>query len=106
MGPSHVVPGQEASSQGHTDGQNELEAGLAQHSHGCLEGTAAALQDTCMAVPTGDIASVGDADMLTLGGSSGHARPTFVLFSSIVGAFTHISFPIMQREPILQGLVG
>lgn len=32
VGPSHVVPGQEAGSQGHAGGQDELEAGLAQYS--------------------------------------------------------------------------
>lgn len=31
-GPSHVVPGQEAGSQGHAGSQDELEAGLAQYS--------------------------------------------------------------------------
>lgn len=59
VGLSHVVPGQEASSQSHTSGQNELEARLAQHSQGCSEGTAATLQGTCVATPTGDMASVG-----------------------------------------------
>jgi hypothetical protein len=47
-GPSHVVPGQESSSQGHAGSQNELEAGLPQYSHGCPEGAAAALQGTCV----------------------------------------------------------
>lgn len=62
MGPSHVVPGQEAGNQGHTSSQNELQAGLTQHSQGCSEGAAAALQGTCVVAPTGDIASVGNTD--------------------------------------------
>lgn len=53
MGLSHVVPSQEASSQSHTGGQNELEAGLAQHSYGCSNGTTSTLQGTCVAAPTG-----------------------------------------------------
>lgn len=47
-GPSHVVPGQESSYQGHTGSQNELQARLPQHSHGCPEGAVAASQGTCM----------------------------------------------------------
>ena len=69
VGPSHVVPGQEAGSQGHAGGQNELEAGLAQYSQDCSEGAAAALQGTCMAAPTRDMASAGDTDTTTLGGA-------------------------------------
>lgn len=106
MGPSHVVPGQEAGNKGHTSGENELEARLTQHSQGCSEGAAAALQGTCVAAPTGDRASVENADMPTLEESFGQARPTSILFSSVVGAFTHISFPIVHGEPILQGLFG
>lgn len=104
MGPSHVVPGQETSSQGHTGSQNELKARLAQHSQSCSEGAAAGLQGTCMAAPMGPISGW----MPTYppwGRSWTQARPTFV-FSSVVGAFTQISFPIMHREPILQGLFG
>lgn len=106
MGPSHVVPGQQASNEGHTSGQNELEAGLTQHSQGCSEGAAAALQGTCVVAPTRDRASVGNADTPTLEESSEQARPTSVLFSSVVGTFTHISFSIVHGEPILQGLFG
>lgn len=106
MGFSHVVPGQEAGSQSHTSGQHELEAGLAQHSQGCSEGTTATFQGTCVAAPTGDMASVGMLTQLPWEGSSGYTRPTFVLVSSVIGAFTHISFPIVHGEPILQVLFG
>lgn len=40
------------------------------------------------------------------GGEVRTHRPTFVLFSSVERAFTHVSFPIVYREPILQGLSG
>lgn len=106
MGASHVVPGQEASSQSHTSSQNELEAGLAQHSQGYSKGTTSTLQGTCVAAPTGDMASVGTLTHLPWEGSWGYTRPTFVLVSSVIGAFTHISFPIVHGEPILQDFFG
>lgn len=105
MGPSHVVASQEAGNQGHTSGQNELQAGLTQHSQGCSEGAAAALQGTCVVAPTGDMASVGNMDT-PWDETLGQARPTSVWFSSIVGAFTHISLPIVHWDSVLQDLSG
>ena len=115
VGPSHGVPGQEASSQGHAGGQQELEAGPSQHGQGCSEGAAAAFQGTCAAAPRGHAVSRGRH---TRPGCAGHARPTFVQLSSVVGALPNVSFPVVHgkpvlrgkpivcREPILQGLFG
>lgn len=121
VGPSHGVPGQEASGQGHAGSQQELEAGPSQHGQGCSKGAAAAFQGTCAAAPRGHAMSGGRH---TRPGCAGHARPTFVQLSSVVGALPHISFPfvhgkpvlrgksavrgkpIVRREPVLQGLFG
>lgn len=53
-----------------------------------------------------DMASAGAPTRLPWEGSWRQTRPTFVLSSSVVGAFTHISFPIVHGEPVLQGLFG
>lgn len=70
MGVSHVVPGQEASSQSHTSSQNERDAGLGHQSYS--EGTTSMLQGTCVAAPTGDMASVGTLTHLPWEGSWGY----------------------------------